>query len=230
MKNLNLSLLLLFCIQISHSQIIQYADGSSQSMSNVFVNINSNENSNIKGSKYINETFISTKISSMPGQIFGVRYNVFSDEMEFQGIDNKIYALNKNDVTVVVTFTETNDSYYIFNYLDDNNIQKKGYFKKLNSKGANLLLKKNRIVFFEEQASKTGYDAPKPAMYKTMKDRIYIKLGDNDAVLMPTKKSKLAKQIFPDNEKEVLKFIKSNKIKLKNEEDLNKLVEFTQTL
>jgi len=210
--------------------MIQYADGSSQSMSNVFVNINSNENSNIKGSKYINETFISTKISSMPSQIFGVRYNVFSDEMEFQGIDNKIYALNKNDVTVVVTFTETNDSYYIFNYLDDNSIQKKGYFTKLNSKGKNLLLKKNRIVFFEEQASKTGYDDPKPAMYKTMKDRIYIKLGDNDAVLMPTKKSKLAKQIFPDNEKEVLKFIKSNKIKLKNEEDLNKLVEFTQTL
>ena len=93
MKNLNLSLLLLFCIQISHSQIIQYADGSSQSMSNVFVNINSNENSNIKGSKYINETFISTKISSMPSQIFGVRYNVFSDEMEFQGIDKKMMLL-----------------------------------------------------------------------------------------------------------------------------------------
>ena len=170
MKLLNVTLLSLFFFQLSFSQTLKYADGTSQNMSNIFVNVNSNQNSNIKGSKYLNEDFISTKISSMPDQIFGVRYNIYDDQMEFQGADNTVYALNKSDDSIVITFTATNESYNIFNYIDEDGRQKKGYFIKLNNEGENLILKKHRIVFYEGQASKTGYDAPKPAMYKNVND------------------------------------------------------------
>ena len=114
MKLLNVTLLSLFFFQLSFSQTLKYADGTSQNMSNIFVNVNSNQNSNIKGSKYLNEDFISTKISSMPDQIFGVRYNIYDDQMEFQGADNTVYALNKSDDSIVITFTATNESYNIF--------------------------------------------------------------------------------------------------------------------
>jgi hypothetical protein len=70
MKLLNVTLLSVCLLQLSFSQTLKYADGSSQNMSNVFVNVNSNESSTIKGSKYLNEDFVSTKISSMPNQIF----------------------------------------------------------------------------------------------------------------------------------------------------------------
>jgi hypothetical protein len=230
MKLFNITLLSVCFLQLSFSQTLKYADGSSQNMSNIFVNINSNQNSNIKGSKYLNEDFISTKISSMPDQIFGVRYNVYDDEMEFQGVDNTVYALNKNDDSVKITFTSTNESYNIFSYIDDNGRQKKGYFIKLNNDGDNLILKKHRIVFFEEQASKTGYDAPKPAMYKNMKDRFYIKLANKEVVLLPSKKKKLVKLLFPENSKVILDFINSNSIKLSKEADLIKLAKYLNTL
>ena len=126
MKILNVTLLSVFLIQLSFSQTLKYADGSSQNMSNVFVNVNSNQSSTIKGSKYLNEDFISTKISSMPDQIFGVRYNVYDDQMEFQGIDNTVYSLNKDDDSIKITFTATNESYSIFSYIDDNGREKKG--------------------------------------------------------------------------------------------------------
>ena len=230
MKLLNVTLLSVFLLQLSFSQTLKYADGSSQNMSNVFVNVNSNQSSTIKGSKYLNEDFISTKISSMPDQIFGVRYNVYDDQMEFQGIDNTVYSLNKDDDSIKITFTAANESYSIFSYIDDNGRTKKGYFIKLNNDGENLILKKHRVVFYEEQASKTGYDAPKPAMYKNMKDRIYIKLANKEAVLLPTKKKKLVKELFSENPKIILDFINSNKIKLSNEADLIIFVNYLNTL
>ena len=231
MRLLNITLVIVSFLQLSFSQTLKYADGTSQNMSNIFVNVNSNQSSNIKGSKYLNEDFITTKISSMPDQIFGVRYNVYDDQMEFQGVDNTVYALNKNDDSIKITFTTTNESYHIFDYIDEKNgRQKKGYFMKLNKEGKNLILKKHKVVFIEEQASKTGYDEPKPAMFKSLKDRIYIKLGSKEAIELPTKKKKLAKALFPENSKAILDFINSNKIKLTKESDLITFVNYLNTL
>jgi hypothetical protein len=230
MKLLNVTLLSVCFLQLSFSQTIKYADGSSQNMSNVFVNVNSSESSTIKGSKYLNEDFTNTKISSMPDQIFGVRYNIYDDQMEFQGVDNTVYSLNKDDDSIKITFTATNETYNIFSYIDDSGRQKKGYFIKLSNEGENIILKKHRIVFFEEQASKTGYDAPKPALYKNVKDRIYIKLANKEVVLMPTKKKKLVKELFPENSKIILDFINSNKIKLSKESDLIAFANYLNTL
>jgi hypothetical protein len=101
---------------------------------------------------------------------------------------------------------------------------------KLNKEGKNLILKKHKVVFIEEQASKTGYDEPKPAMFKSLKDRIYIKIGSKEAIVLPTKKKKLAKAIFPENPKDILDFINSNKIKLSKEEDLITLINYLNSM
>ena len=60
MRFLNATLLSIFSLQLSFSQTLMYADGSSQNMSNIFVNVNSVKNSTIKGSKYLNEDFINS--------------------------------------------------------------------------------------------------------------------------------------------------------------------------
>ena len=147
MRLLNITLVIVSFLQLSFSQTLKYADGTSQNMSNIFVNVNSNQISNIKVSKYLNEDFITTKISSMPDQIFGVRYNIYDDLMEFQGVNNTVYSLNKTDDSVKITFTATNESYHLFNYIDESGRQKKGYFMKLNKEGKNLILKKHKVVF-----------------------------------------------------------------------------------
>ena len=198
-----------------------------------FVNINIKDNPNIEGSQYLSEEFMSSKLSSMPEKIYGVRYNVFKDEMQFKGSDNALYALSKSDESVVITFTESNVSYHIINYSDDSLEQptKKGYFVKLNNEGPNFILKKKTVLFFSEKQSKTGYDLAKPATYKKVKDRTYIKLANKKtAVLLETNKKKLAKSLFPSNSKEILNFIKLNKLKLTKDADLITFVTFLNTL
>lgn len=198
-----------------------------------FVNINIEDDPNIEGSQYVTEQFMSSKVSSMPGKIYGVRYNVFKDEMEFKDMNNNLFALSKSDDSVVITFTKPNVSYHLFKFKDDykNEILQKGYFVKLNNEGANFILKKKTVLFFAEKQSKTGYDLAKPATYKKVKDRTYIKLANKDAaVLLETNKKKLVKQLFPLNSKVILDFIKSNKIKLKKDADLIKFAAFLNTL
>jgi|TARA_B110000967_G_scaffold3759_1_gene3826 hypothetical protein len=198
-----------------------------------FVNINIEDDPNIEGSQYLTEQFMSSKVSSMPGKIYGVRYNIFKDEMEFRDTNNDLFALSKSDDSVVITFTEPNVSYHLFKYKDDykNVILQKGYFVKLNNEGPNFILKKKTILFFAEKQSKTGYDLAKPATYKSVKDRTYIKLASKEAaVLLETNKKKLAKNLFPSNSKEILNFIKTNKIKLSKDDDLIKFVAFLNTL
>ena len=132
--------------------------------------------------------------------------------------NNDLFALSKSDDSVVITFTEPNVSYHLFNYIDDSEERnnQKGYFVKLNDEGPNYILKKKTVLFFAEKQSKTGYDLAKPATYKKVKDRTYIKLANKEAaVLLETNKKKLVKNLFPSNSKEILSFIKSNKIKLK---------------
>jgi len=59
---------------------------------------------------------------------------------------------------------------------------------------------------------------------------MYIKLANKEAVLLPTKKKKLAKALFPENSKIILDFINSNKIKLSREADLITFVNYLNTL
>jgi len=198
------------------------------------INTSSAKSSSITGSQYLSEEFESCKISTMPGKVFGVRYNAFKDEMELKRTDNKIYAINKYDIDAVFTFTSSKVSYHVFDYLSSDSKKEsviKGYFTKLHPEGPNYILKKNMVLFFPEKVSVSGYDTAKPATYKKVKDRTYIKLANKEAaVLLETNKKKLVKQLFPSNSKVILGFIKSNKIKLKKDADLIKFAAFLNTL
>ena len=57
----------------------------------------------------------------------------------------------------------------------------------------------------------------------------FIGLGNGNIVEMPTKKKELLK-MFPNKEKEIEEFLKSNKISFKDEKDLIVLVNYLDTL
>ncbi|MDA1175565.1 MAG: hypothetical protein O3C41_00655 [Bacteroidetes bacterium] len=211
--------------QHTFSQGIQFADGTSTKMDNTFLTLSESEDPNIEGSKYLNDNFSRASLSSMPNQIYAVRYNVFGDEMEFRGKDNNVLALNKSDRSVTVRFLDTNKTYFLFEYLNEDKLAKVGYFTKLNPQGDNIILKKNVTIFLKEKESKTGYDPYRPPMYKKVKDRIYIKLKGEMPVLLSSNKKKLA-SLFPGKEKEIGNFINKNRINLKKEIDLIKLINY----
>ena len=74
-----------------------------------------------------------------------------------------------------------------------------------------------------QKVATNGYDSNVPAQYKRLKDKFFIKKNDELAIEIPTNKKDFAK-LFPKRQKEILSFIKKEKIKFKKESDLLKLV------
>lgn len=181
---------------------------------------------NIKGTPYVIDKFIPAKISITPNQIYSVKYNGLLDEFEVLGKDNAIYAINKNESKdVIISILNTKKKYQAFNYFSENNELELGYFILINSQNPIKLLKKEQIIFISEKISSTGFDKAQKAEYKRSKDKYYIKVKDLEAVLLPSNKKKLVK-LFPTLEKNILAFIKTQKIKLNKEIDLMKLINY----
>ena len=133
--------------------------------------------------------------------------------------------MNKEERSRKITFLDSNDVYSMFDFKSDDGDTRSGYFTALSADGDYQLLKKNKVIFIEEKVSATGYDAPKPAMYKKTKDRHYIIINGAPAVLVDTNKKRFV-TLFKGQEKDALSFIKKNKIKLSNDTDLIKFVNF----
>ena len=145
--------------------------------------------------------------------------------MEFQAGDGQIYVMNKNNVSREIAFLDSKTRYKLFDYISDEGNTKSGYFSILKSLGKYKILKKNRIIFIEAKESSTGYDAPHPATYKKTKNRHYIVFDNAPGVLIDTNKKKFS-SLFKGQEKDVLNFIKKNKIKLSVDDDLIKVLNY----
>ncbi|MEZ4793551.1 MAG: hypothetical protein R2783_08855 [Gelidibacter sp.] len=183
-------------------------------------------NEYVQGSPYINEDFLPARISVSEDDVFYVRYNAISDQFEVKGENNKSYALNKYRRDIVVQLVGLKKTYQVFGYLDENENENFGYFVIMNDQDSNVkLLKKEKKFFIGEKVATTSYDTPKPATYKRANDEYYIKIGNDPAVELPTKKKEIAK-LFPKKEDKILNFIKEHKIKTKREEDLNRLMSY----
>ncbi|WP_412983740.1 hypothetical protein [Pontimicrobium sp. IMCC45349] len=230
MKKILLSLFSFTICSLSFSQSIAFADGNATyGRENSFITIDADTSYDVEGSKYLTDSYQLASISTMPDNLFKVKYNIFSGEMEVESQNNKAYALNKYRKDIVITFINTKTSFKLFDYIDDDGNKRTSYFSILKSSGDNTILKKQIIIFQEEKFSKTGYDEHKPPQFKRLKDRTYIKVKDNMAVLMPKNKSKFA-ALFPESKDDILKFIKKNKIKLSKDSDLVTLIEHINTL
>ena len=179
----------------------------------------------INGSPYISEEFSKAHISVIDS-IIDMRYNVYKDEMEFKK-NSKTYYVPISD-SLLIKFISTNE-HYIYSSYKLNELTQKGYLLSLTkNKKNNLYLKKNIILVpFKEAIN--SYDQPKPAHYRKDSDAYLIGLVDGNIVEMPSKKKELLK-MFPNKEKEIETFLKSNKTSFKEEKDLILLVNYLDTL
>ncbi|MDU8886617.1 hypothetical protein RXV94_10635 [Yeosuana sp. MJ-SS3] len=187
-------------------------------------------NDRVDGTPYINEKFAPAVISASENNIFYVRYNAVNDEIEVKGERNSAYALNKYRRDITIQLIAQKKTYQNFMYVDSDNNQTFGYFVHLSNPEANIkLLKKEVVKFFDEKVQVTGYDTPQDAKYKRLADKYFIKKGKENAIVIPNSKKEFAK-LFPDHEKEVLAYLKSEKIKLKKEESLTQLFGYLNSL
>jgi len=185
-----------------------------------------NKNKEIKdneilGSPYLYEKFVDGKVyfKERDKQLNSIlNYNAFSDEIDFR-IDEKIYSFkNPEDVLKIVT----DEGVLVFNTYVNNNSVKKGFLIELVDNKISLY-KKEKIVYVHPKEARNAYEKDKPGRYNRIKPQFYISVNDNTAFVVKNKKS-LLKEFR--KRLEISDFLKKEKVNLKSEEDIIRLVKY----
>lgn len=232
MKNLILILLILYSpYLLSQNNDANYKIGVRQislEESKAFLDLNDAEFKQIKGSPYDNEAFVSGSIYQGENLIENnvlLRYNIFSNEIEIKQNSNQndYNALIKNSEMVI----KIGEDVYVL--VPFEGVDEKGAYFKIIASGTHLdLYKKSEVTYSPRTFPKTSYDREQPAKF-TRTDAYYFMLKNGNFVVMPTKKSKLLKLMKP-HDAEIKAFMKENRVNLKNENHLIKLVKFYNSL
>jgi len=180
----------------------------------------------IKGSPYLNDEFIEGSIFTTSKNQFinvPVRYNIFSDQIEFRTGDGTIQALAAPEAIEKIEYGDYRLEY--IPYLLGGKI-KRGFFVIL-EKGKATLYSRPQILF--EPAKEPGaYSDAQPPKFIKRPDEYYIRAGMEPAKVIM--KSRDIPKVLPDHQEQVEAFIKEHKIKSNRGDDLGKLVKYYNSL
>ncbi len=161
--------------------------------------------------------FSNAKVAANYEQV-PVRYNSYSDEVEFKK-NGEVQVLPKTSDFSRIEVASPKQTIVLLQTSDDLN----GYFFELDN-GKNSLYKKIRTKFNDFVPAANSYASDRPANFKTLPPVYYIKT-DNGFIKKPRNQKEIIEQ-FPDIKENLTAFFKSNKIKFDKDEDLIKLVTF----
>ncbi len=183
-----------------------------------------------KGTPYVNETWF-------PGEIYLKSKNrVVIKEMNYNCYDNELAFLDPADRTVRLINRYTVDFFYFLNGIDtllfvpiEPENDGEFLFAQVLYSGGSMVYKRYQKEFVKANYE-GGYSADRKYDEFADKSSLYF-LKHDDKLIYKVKKSK--KQIleaFPDAENEISAFIKAEKLDMKNEEDLVKLLKYYDSL
>lgn len=192
--------------------------------------INSNiDLSTVKGSPYENKNFqLGKAVNREVGEPtnYYLRYNVYNDVIELKknNSDTDIGGLIKSENIYAII---NNREYHYKKYIDNKSNIKEGYFILLKKGNHSSLYLKKLKDFKDKVLPKDNFEKEKPATF-TDDQTYYIQKGDV-LVHVASRKKKFLEQ-FPEISKELGKYIKSEKINLKQERDVIKVFSYLDTL
>ena len=181
--------------------------------------------SDIQGSPYLDEEFIPGKITTGEGVIYTdipLRYNGYSDELEFQkGVDSYIF-----DPKTIVKRAEFGGLVFgCMEYYEGKKIQN-GFFEIL-AVGKATLLVKYKVKYLEKEAVK-AFAEPKPARFDTPVKDYYLAIDGTPANFISGKKGLL--ELFGAQKGEMESFISKNRLSIKKDDDLTQIVVYFNSL
>lgn len=177
----------------------------------------------IKGSPYDRPVFLLGGIyNSEKALVTGIplRYNIFSDEIEIKdATSDEITALIKSPEY----FVKINEELYLY-VLGDNG----GYFKVLTDGKSYDLYKKSAVRYVEAVPTTDGYSRETPARFSRT-DTYYIVSKSGSFYELPNNRKRFT-AIFSANQSKISDYLKKNKINLKQEEDMVKVITYINEL
>ena len=177
---------------------------------------------------YTNEKFLPAKLSTATNTVL-LRYNAYSDYFEMNSPTEGATKNLPKDPATEITFVSTNKTYALVDYTTDKGDQETGYLYVINDNDKVKFYKRERIVLQPESFPNNSYQTYKAANYKKVDDELYVFVQGRGIVPFSSNKKQFAK-LIPGKDKEVLDYIKQNKISLDKEHDLVKLGAYLQTI
>ncbi len=187
----------------------------------------SGDRTTIAGNPYLNKDFQEGRPIGKFNLTFPVvplRYNIYTDNIEYKSQDNKIFELKGQDK---IKAYKIGDTTFIYTpYYKSNNKLLSGYFQVLVS-GKNTGLIKYMVYLLEAQPERP-YKPAKPERFSQMTKSFYLKVNDGAAVPVSRKKDIL--QLFPKQKSQLSKYIKKEKIHIHKQAEFVKLINYINTL
>ena len=180
------------------------------------------EKSDILGSPYESDEFVPGSIVTLSKQHYvGIlmRFNIFSDQVEFKVPDGGIFAIGFPEI--IDSIRIGNKTYIYYPYKCSFKTQK-GYFKVL-TPGRPALLQKMSIYLKPAEPPQPYKDRVPPAFVRTP-DEFYLAFSPDVALKISGKNDFL--KTLDKNRSELGQFIKKNKLKFDKPDDLVKLMEY----
>ncbi len=186
--------------------------------------INNIDYSEVLGSPYWNENFSPSILFLNDDQQvtkIKLRYNIFTDDFEIKQ-RGKIFNIKKDKNLKKI---QINDVF--FSLIEIDKFQKNTIAEILYDNKLKLFLK-HQAYFLKAELAK-GYTEPKPNRFEIPNPKLYLKTPFNRS-LIRIKKIKDFAKIFPRSSSKIKKFIKENKIKIDNKEQLIQLVRYIEEI
>lgn len=181
----------------------------------------------IAGNPYLEKNFKTGKIISKVHLKFPdlpLRYNVYTDNIEYKGPDGKVYALKDHNKVSAYQIGDTTFVYLPY-YKKKNEIGS-GYFQLLVPGNVSALVRYS--VYLLPATPERPYQKAKPERFSEISKTYYVKIGDEPA--QAVNKTKEFIRLFPAYGKQLTKYIKQHKIRLQKQEDFIRLVKYYQSL
>lgn len=174
----------------------------------------------VQGSKYLNDNFQNGIILFGDKEINTLlRYNALAGEFELKNPStNEVASVVR---TRAIKFKVGTSNYAVSTYMGKDDIITEGYFEILNE-GNTQLLKRDLVTYKEAEPAPNSYNPSKPARYISSTE-YYLKKGSEPAEKVSLNKKDILKIMDTD---EARSFVKDNKLKLKSEEEVVKLLNF----
>ncbi len=183
---------------------------------------------NISGDPYMFGDFKPGKMVLKSGEEFNLefRYDIYADQMHMKD-KNVVYGLIQPEMIAQIIIDSV--KFVFINFAKQGNETtsgKGGYFILMNDGKCSLLVRKN--IRLQDSELPKPYQPAKPAKFINTTDTYYLKMQNMDAVKISGKDELLS--VLADRKTEINSFIKENKLKLKDGEDLSRLIAFYNNL
>jgi hypothetical protein len=173
------------------------------------------------GSQYLNEIYQegTAIIDSSKEENRLMRYNAYTDEMEFLSKEQKpLRLLKRENIEVILNGKKYQVLYYNFK-----NKIAKGYFNPLNEGEVVLYLQPKKRLSRAE-APDNGYDDLAPAKYEN-KFEYYLKNGDKPITKIEINRKAILNQLG-DRKEAIKSYIKENNLRLSKLEDVIEVLNY----